>query len=102
MLHPRSHERQRRHQEFFGAIVYREGQGGGKRCPVCKTTNWKIAGYLVNIQSDSADANASNTRTHSHLQILCTFDDFQRCANWNRRKVRAPCGNPPLARPHPI
>jgi hypothetical protein len=39
-------------------------------CPVCKTTNWKIAGHLVNIQSDAAD---SNTPTYPHIIVTCKF-----------------------------
>jgi hypothetical protein len=42
-------------------------------CPVCKTTDWKIAGHLVNIQSDAADANASNTPTYPHIILTCKF-----------------------------
>jgi hypothetical protein len=40
-------------------------------CPVCKTTDWKIAGHLVNIQSDAADANASNTPTYPYIIVIC-------------------------------
>ena len=42
-------------------------------CPVCKTTDWKIAGHLVNIQRVAADADASNTPTYPHVIITCKF-----------------------------
>ena len=42
-------------------------------CPVCKTTNWKIVGHLVKIQSDAAGANASNTPTFPHIIVTCKF-----------------------------
>lgn len=40
-------------------------------CPVCKTTDWVIAGHLVNIQRHPADANASNTPTYPHIIVTC-------------------------------
>jgi predicted nucleic-acid-binding Zn-ribbon protein len=40
-------------------------------CPICKTTNWKIARHLVNIQSDVADANASKAPTYPHIIVTC-------------------------------
>jgi hypothetical protein len=42
-------------------------------CPVCKTTDWKIAGHLVNIQSDAADANANNAPSYPHIVVTCKF-----------------------------
>ena len=38
-------------------------------CPVCKTTNWKVAGHLVNIQGDAA--NGSNRPTYPHVIVTC-------------------------------
>jgi len=40
-------------------------------CPVCKTSGWKIAGHLVNIQTYAADV--GNTPTHPHIIISCKF-----------------------------
>jgi hypothetical protein len=42
-------------------------------CSVCNTTNWRIAPHLVNIWSDAADANASNTPTYPHIIVTCKF-----------------------------
>jgi hypothetical protein len=41
-------------------------------CPVCKTGDWKIAGHIVNIQSE-ADVNASNTPSYPHIIVTCKF-----------------------------
>ena len=44
-------------------------------CPVCKTTDWKIAGHLINIPSHATatDANASDTSTYPHIVVICKF-----------------------------
>src|SRR5690348_14914385 len=38
-------------------------------CPVCKTTNWKVAGHLVNIQGNPV--NSSNRPTYPHVIVTC-------------------------------
>jgi hypothetical protein len=40
-------------------------------CPVCKTTSWKTAAHLVNIQSYAPDANSRNTPTYPHIIVTC-------------------------------
>src|SRR5689334_930907 len=40
-------------------------------CPVCKTTNWKVAQHLVNIHVDTADANGSDMPTYPHVIVTC-------------------------------
>jgi len=42
-------------------------------CPVCKTTDWKIAEHLVNIQTHAADANVGNTTPYPHIIVTCKF-----------------------------
>jgi hypothetical protein len=42
-------------------------------CPVCKTTSWRIAGHLANIQRHAAEANTSNTPTYPHVIVTCKF-----------------------------
>jgi RNase P subunit RPR2 len=40
-------------------------------CLFCKTTDWRIAGHLVNIQCDAVDANASNAPSYPHIVVTC-------------------------------
>jgi hypothetical protein len=42
-------------------------------CPVCKTSDWKIIGRLVNDERPTADAAASDTPSHPHIIISCKF-----------------------------
>src|SRR5260370_37262796 len=42
-------------------------------CPVCKTTDWKTAGHLVNIPTHAPDAKASHPPTYPHSIFLCKF-----------------------------
>jgi hypothetical protein len=64
-------------------------------CPVCKTTDWKSAGHLVNIPRHAPDANASNPPTYAHIIVMCKF-----CAHsmfFNAARIGIPV--PPARRP---
>src|SRR5262249_42880858 len=63
-------------------------------CPVCKTTDWKIAGHLINIPSHATatDANASDTSTYPHIVVICKFcahSMFFNAANRYRRTTHS-------------
>jgi hypothetical protein len=64
-------------------------------CPVCKTTDWKTAGHLVNIPTHAADANSSNQQTYPHVIVICKFCAHSMFFN----AVQIGISTPPARRP---
>jgi hypothetical protein len=61
-------------------------------CLVCKTTDWKIAGQLVNIQGP-----ASNTATYPHIIVTCKFCAHSMFFNAVQIGIAAPPARQPTA-----